>query len=76
MSYKYDTFICVAPNYYGFGDTPEDAKTNCKKAGGKLNQYVIKNIHPDTEISHFDGSLSFPQGETPVDIKRHNMKKL
>jgi hypothetical protein len=35
------TFIAIAPNYWGKGATPEEAKKNLKAAGGNLSRYLV-----------------------------------
>lgn len=56
-------YICIAPHTYGWGDTPEQAKRNCRAAGGSFKEqgYIVYNVPEGTEVSTFNGSLSWPK---------------
>ena len=58
-------YIAMAPNYWGAGETLEEAKTNLKKAVRGTNlrpgyPYFIYKCHPKTTVDGM-GSFSYPR---------------
>lgn len=48
------TFIAMSPNYWGKGESVEEAKKELKKAGGTLTQYIVIQLPPGTEDAFVD----------------------
>jgi hypothetical protein len=71
---KFDTFISVMQNFFGFGETLKEAKDNMRRESGlgkrDIKQFVVYKVHPDTSISHIDGSLKYPDGYNPIEVEK------
>ena len=65
---RYSCYVCVSAYCFGFGDTSQEAMTQCctEACATSLDEWLMWNIHEDTTISDFDGALSYPIGETPI----------
>jgi hypothetical protein len=47
-------FICIYPNYWGRGETPEEAKKAARKAGGRGTEWFIKELPEDAQEPYVD----------------------
>lgn len=67
-----DVLLLTVPNYWGKGDTLEEAKANLKKAGGKIGKYWrLRSVAPDTYVSEI-GNLVYPVDHTPILLVESN----
>jgi hypothetical protein len=48
------TYVAMAPNFWGKGETIEEAKKNLKAAGGKLTTYIVTQLPPGAEDVYVD----------------------
>jgi hypothetical protein len=48
------TFIAMSPNYWGKGESVEEAKKELKKAGGTLTKYLVFQLPPGAEDAFVD----------------------
>lgn len=40
-------YMALSPNFYGYGETPEEAKRNLKKMGGNLRRCGLYEVPED-----------------------------
>jgi hypothetical protein len=48
------TYIAMSPNYWGKGESVEEAKKELKKAGGTLTQYIVFQLPEGAEDAFVD----------------------
>lgn len=71
---KEETFVAIGPLAFGFGDSPEEALGNCSvnismsRLKGNEAHANVSKVHPDTEVSTFDGSLHYPKEHPPEEV--------
>jgi len=59
-------YVALCPNYWGIGNTVEEAKANMKKAGGSLVRYLVKLLPQgatDVSVSRLDGTVEWVWAE-------------
>jgi hypothetical protein len=86
MQHEDDTSPIVIPdggvwyiargNQMGWGraQTVEAAVANMKRQGGKVTAYIVHRVSKWTQVDDM-GSLSYPQGIDPVEVKNVKPKK-
>lgn len=75
MSETKTTYLCVAPNYWGRGDTVERAKKECRAAGGSLKRYIVfASTDPTMHVDDF-GTVWAAKGTGLREVARHGLPK-
>lgn len=59
---------------WGRSQTIDGAVANVRRQGGKVTDYVVHRVSKWTQVDGM-GSLSYPQGIDPVEVKRVGKKK-
>jgi len=75
MRHNFTKILIMVANYYGIGDTVEEAKAELKKIRGRAlkakEAQVWWVVSEDTYVSDIDGTLSYPRvGSKPFEINR------
>ena len=79
MRHNFTKILIMVANYYGIGDTVEEAKAELKKIRGRALKVKEAQIwwvvSGDTRISEVDGTLIYPKaGSKPFEINRVDEK--
>ena len=75
MRHNFAKILIMVANYYGAGDTVEEAKASLKKIRGRALKVKEAQIwwvvSEDTHVSDVDGMLMYPRaGSKPFEINR------
>jgi len=75
MRHNFTKILIMVANYYGIGDTVEEAKAELKKIRGRALKVKEAQIwwvvSEDTQVSNVDGTLVYPKvGSKPFEINR------
>lgn len=68
-------YLCVVQNYWGRGETITEAKKNARKAGGKLNRYILyESDDPEIFVDEM-GYICYDRDKSYKEIERHPAAK-
>lgn len=73
--------VALAPHYWGKGKDTKEALRNCRAAGGrhandliKQHGYMVWRVHPEFQVDDF-GDLYTPAGHPAILVKDARTKK-